>query len=291
MKWQVSHRTIYGYDDEVSDSYAVAYVTPRELASQRVIEHQLTVDPVPADLSTDIDLYGNTVTYFQVTERHRTLDVHSLATVEVTERVHDPAMLNLPWESCRPAERSDAPDAWRALDFALPSRLVTLTDGAFAYGAESLTPGRPIGEAMTDLMHRIYTDFKYRSGVTTVSSTIDDLFDKREGVCQDFAHLLLACLRSHGLAGRYASGYLATMPPPGKEHVFGADASHAWGAVWLPDGTWLAVDPTNDQWVNERYVVVAFGRDFGDVSPLKGVIFTEAKKSTLKVEVDVVTVD
>ena len=129
-------------------------------------------------------------------------------------------------------------------------------------------------------------------GVVTVTSTIDDIFEKRAGVCQDFAHLTLACLRGHGLAARYVSGYLATEPPPGKERIVGADASHAWVEVWLPDptggaGEWLAIDPTNDQWAGDRYVTVAWGRDYGDVPPVKGVIFTEAKRSTLRVEVDV----
>ena len=152
----------------------------------------------------------------------------------------------------------------------------------------SLTPGRPIGEAVTDLMHRIHADFDYDSTATTVTSTVAEVLRKRAGVCQDFAHFALACLRSHGLAARYVSGYLATQPPPGKDRVVGADASHAWLAVWMPGSAdWLAIDPTNNQWAGERYVTVAWGRDYGDVSPVKGVIFTKAKKSTLRVAVDV----
>nr|WP_302477594.1 transglutaminase family protein [Aeromicrobium stalagmiti] len=161
------------------------------------------------------------------------------------------------------------------------------TTEAHAYAAESLAPGRPVGEAVIEVMHRIHTDFAYDKTATTVTTTVDDIFDKRAGVCQDFAHLTLACLRSHGLAVRYVSGYLATTPPPGKERIVGADATHAWAAVWIPGDGWLAVDPTNDQLVNDRYVTVAWGRDYADVPPVKGVIFTEAKKSTLKVEVDV----
>ncbi len=183
--------------------------------------------------------------------------------------------------------RDDVADAWQAQDFVLASSLADQTAAARAYAAESLTPGRPVGEAVTDLMHRIHADFTYDKTATTVSSTVDDIFAKRAGVCQDFAHLTLACLRTYGLAVRYVSGYLATTPPPGKERMVGADATHAWAAVWIPDGGWLAVDPTNDQWVDERYVTVAWGRDYADVPPVKGVIFTEAKTSNLKVEVDV----
>ena len=161
-------------------------------------------------------------------------------------------------------------------------------EAATEYAAATLTPGRPIGDAATELMHRIYADFDYDATATTVTSTVADAMRKRAGVCQDFAHIALAALRGHGIAARYVSGYLATQPPPGKERVFGADASHAWIAVWLP-GTdqWLAVDPTNNQWANDRYVTVAWGRDYGDVSPVKGIIYTKAKKSTLRVSVDV----
>ena len=173
---------------------------------------------------------------------------------------------------------------------------------AAAYAAPSFVRGRPVGEAVTDLMHRIHADFDYDATATTVTSTVEDILEKRAGVCQDFAHLTLACLRSQGLAGRYVSGYLATEPPPGNERVVGADASHAWVAVWLGPGAggvagvdgedeWLAFDPTNDQWVGDRYVTVAWGRDYADVPPVKGVIFTEAKKSTLKVAVDVAPLD
>ena len=140
---------------------------------------------------------------------------------------------------------------------------------------------------MTDLMHRIHAEFGYDRTATTVTSTIEEILAQRAGVCQDFAHLTLACLRGHGLAARYVSGYLATTPAPGQQRVVGADASHAWVAVWLGGDDWLALDPTNDTWADDRYVTVAWGRDYADVTPVKGVIFTEAKRSTMDVSVDV----
>ncbi len=290
ISYRVSHRTTYSYDEDVSDSLGIAYLVPRELPWQHVAAHELALEPETDDATTDLDYYGNTATYFQVTSPHRVLDIVATSTVEVEAPTYDQAVLEAPWESARPMQCGDVPDAWRAQDFALSSSLVDGTAAARDYAAESLTPGRPIGEAVTELMHRIHTDFRYDKAATTVSSTVDDIFDKRAGVCQDFAHLTLACLRTHGLAGRYVSGYLATTPPPGKERMVGADATHAWAAVWIPDGGWLAVDPTNDQWVDDRYVTVAWGRDYADVPPVKGVIFTEAKKSTLTVEVDVAPV-
>ncbi len=287
MKYRVWHRTTYTYDDDVSNSYGIAYVVPRQLPSQHVATVDVRIDPSPTDSTHDVDFYGNATTYFQVTDPHRLLVVDATSEVDVDLPVYDRDALATAWEQARPRERTDVADAWRAVDFSLPSKLVDQTAEAHAYAAQSLTPGRPVGEAVTDLMHRIHADFEYKKGATTVTTRIDDVFGKRAGVCQDFAHLTLACLRSHGLAVRYVSGYLATTPPPGKERVVGADASHAWAAVWLPDGSWLALDPTNDQWANDRYVTVAWGRDYKDVPPVKGIIYTDAKKSVLDVQVDV----
>ncbi|UUI67495.1 transglutaminase family protein [Aeromicrobium duanguangcaii] len=287
MRYRVWHRTTYTYDENVSNSYGIAYVVPRSSAYQQVESVDVRIEPTPADTSRSTDYYGNTVTYFQVTSPHRTLVVDATSEVDVSLPVHSPAALAAPWEHARPAERPDVDQAWRAVDLSLPSTLVDQTEQARDYAAASLLPGRPVGEAVTDLMHRIHADFTYDKNATTVTSRIDDVFAQRAGVCQDFAHLTLACLRSHGLAVGYVSGYLATTPPPGRERIVGADASHAWAAVWLPDGTWLALDPTNDQWVNDRYVTVAWGRDYKDVPPVKGIIYTDAKSSTLDVQVDV----
>ncbi len=288
MRYRVRHRTAYTYDDDVSNSYGVAYVVPRALPFQDVASVEVGISPRPTDTSRRADHYGNVRTFFQVTDPHRELVVEATSEVDARSPAYEPAVLAQPWESARPQDGSRAPDAWEAVDFALPSKLVDQTAEAHAYAAGSLTPGRAVGEAVTDLMHRIFADFAYRKGATTVTTRIDDVFEQRAGVCQDFAHLTLSCLRSHGLAARYVSGYLATTPPPGKERVLGADASHAWAAVWLPDGSWLALDPTNDQWADDRYVTVAWGRDYKDVPPVKGIIFTDASSSTLDVQVDVV---
>jgi transglutaminase-like putative cysteine protease len=290
MRYRISHRTTYSYDDDVTDSLGIAYLAPRQLAWQDVLHRELAIAPATDDATEDVDYYGNAVTYFQVTEPHRVLDIHATSEVEVRAEQHDESALAAPWETARPMARPDVPDAWRAQDLALASSLAQHTAEAHAYAATSLLPGRPVGEAVTEVMRRIHADFAYDKTATTVTTTVDDIFEKRAGVCQDFAHLTLSCLRSHGLAVRYVSGYLATTPPPGKERIVGADATHAWAAVWIPGDGWLALDPTNDQWANDRYVTVAWGRDYGDVPPVKGVIFTEASSSTLRVEVDVAPV-
>lgn len=288
MRYRVTHRTTYGYSKPVQDSVGLFHLIPRDLPWQRVFSSEVTVTPQPTDMNRDVDYFGNSSTYFHVTDPHSRLEIEAVSEVDAIRPTYDADALAMPWEFARPLIDASAPEAWRAVEYALESARAAHVEEATEYAAASLTPGRPIGEAVTDLMHRIHADFTYDSTATTVTSTVAEVMRVRAGVCQDFAHLALACLRSHGIAARYVSGYLATQPPPGKERIVGADASHAWLAVWLPgSGEWLAIDPTNNQWANDRYVTVAWGRDYGDVSPVKGIIYTKAKKSTLKVSVDV----
>jgi len=290
--YRVWHRTAYTYSRPVQDSVGQFHLIPRALPWQQVASSFVTVDPLPGDLAPDVDYFGNSATYFHVTDPHSALTIESSSEVTVAEPAYDAEALLTPWERARPLRHPETPHAWSAVEYALESPRAAHAAAATAYAATSLVPGRPIVEAATDLMQRIFRDFDYDSTATTVTSTVTDAMHKRAGVCQDFAHVALACLRGHGIAARYVSGYLATRAAPGKDRVFGADASHAWVAVWLP-GTdqWLAIDPTNDQWANDRYVTVAWGRDYGDVSPVRGIIFTKAKKSTLRVSVDVAPVD
>lgn len=166
-----------------------------------------------------------------------------------------------------------------------------ITDAVRDYAAPSFVPGAPLIEVIRDLNTRIFTDFTYRSGSTTVSTQVEEVLAAREGVCQDFARLAIACLRANGLAASYVSGYLATDPPPGKDRMIGADATHAWAAVWTPENHWLSLDPTNDQLLDERYIVLGWGRDYADLPPLRGIIYTDSESSTIEVSVDVAPFD
>ena len=186
---------------------------------------------------------------------------------------------------------SSAPDAWLARDFTFESPRVSLNADAREYAARSFTPGRPVGEAVTEFMHRVYEDFTYRSGSTTVNTTVDELMATRTGVCQDFTHVMVSGLRGLGLAGRYVSGYLRTRPKNGRARLVGADASHAWVACWIPGGGWLALDPTNNRLCDTSHATVAWGRDYGDVTPVKGVIFTDSSSTRLDVSVDMAPED
>lgn len=289
--YRIAHRTTYTYDAEVTGSYGQFHLRPRDLPWQRCLDHQVVVKPAPAQLAVHEDLYGNTTSSFHVTERHRELVVSAVSLVEVGQQQPAEDRLAVPWERARPAERPDEPDAWLAADFTHPSPYVEVPAEVEAYTRVSFRPGRPLGEAAVELMHRVHDDFTYRSGSTSVSTSVTTVLAQRTGVCQDFSHLMVAGLRSLGLAGRYVSGYLATRPPPGRPRLVGADASHAWIGCWVPGGGWLYLDPTNAKVIDESHATVAYGRDYGDVPPVKGVIFTESRRSTMAVSVDMAPLD
>ncbi|MGB9308036.1 MAG: transglutaminase family protein [Mycobacterium sp.] len=291
QRFRVTHRTEYRYSDVVTSSYGRGFLTPRDSLRQRCVAHRLTIDPAPSDSSTSHDSYDNISSYFHVTVPHRALTVTSDSIVDVASPAAGlytggPALE--PWEAARPAGLKGA----LATEFTLDLNPPEITDAVREYAAPSFEPGRPLVEVLRDLASRIFTDFTYRSGSTTISTGVNEVLTAREGVCQDFARLAIACLRANGLAASYVSGYLATDPPPGKDRMFGVDATHAWAAVWTPQQPgqfeWLGLDPTNDQLVDQRYIIVGRGRDYADVPPLRGIIYTNSEKSVIDVAVDVV---
>ena len=289
-RYRVSHETVYRYSDVVTSSYGRGFLTPRDSARQRCLTHDLRIDPEPADRSTSRDAYGNVSSYFHVVDRHRALSVTSTSIVEVDPPPaarYGAGSAVAPWEIARPV----GVDGALATEFTLDLRPAEITDAVRDYAAPSFTPGRALIDVLADLNARIFDDFTYRSGSTTVSTGVADVLAAREGVCQDFARLAIACLRANGLAASYVSGYLATDPPPGKERMVGVDATHAWAAVWTPQQHWLGLDPTNDQMVDERYITVGWGRDYADVPPLRGIIYTDSEHSVIDVSVDVAPLD
>jgi transglutaminase-like putative cysteine protease len=284
--YQITHRTVYRYSDVVTSSYGRGFLTPRDSARQRCLSHELVIEPEAADSSTSRDVYGNVSSYFHVTERHDKLSITSNSVVEVDPpppELYGGGSARAPWEIARPVGLDGA----LATEFTLDLRPPEITDEVRDYAAPSFEPERPLIDVLRDLTSRIYSDFTYRSGSTTVSTRVDEVLAAGEGVCQDFARLAIACLRANGLAASYVSGYLATDPPPGKARMLGVDATHAWASVWTPQNQWLGVDPTNDQMVDERYITVGFGRDYADIPPLRGIIYTDSDKSVIDVAVDV----
>ncbi|WP_197381277.1 transglutaminase family protein [Mycolicibacterium mengxianglii] len=289
-RYQVTHQTMYRYSDVVTSSYGRGFLTPRDSVRQRCLSYALDIDPSAADSSVSRDVYGNISSYFHITARHYRLNVTARSVVEVDApppALYTAGAASAPWEGARPT----GIDGALAAEFTLDLHKPEITDAVRRYAAPSFIPGRPLIDVLTDLNGRIFTDFTYRSGSTTVSTRVAEVLEAREGVCQDFARLAIACLRANGLAASYISGYLATDPPPGKERMVGADATHAWAAVWTPTGEWLGLDPTNDQMVDERYITVGWGRDYADVPPLRGIIYTDSESSVIDVAVDVAPIE
>jgi transglutaminase-like putative cysteine protease len=289
MKYRVAHTTAYHYEEDVSSSYGQIYLPPRELPGQRCPRSEVVIDPAPADYTERSDFFGNRMAYFEISTTHRELSVTTTSWIEVAGAARRQPVAAIEaagttWEAARVID-GQGPDG---LQFLLDSPLVATSPELAAYGRLSLTDGRPIVDALVDLANRVHADFAFRPGATLVSTTAAEVLVQREGVCQDFAHLVIGCMRSLGLAARYVSGYLETNPPPGRPRQQGADVSHAWASVLVPGMGWIDVDPTNHQLVNDRYVVTAWGRDYSDVPPLKGVIFTKGTKHDLEVLVDVI---
>ena len=271
-RYTVEHETRYAYAAPVSQSWQLARLAPRELPWQKLLSHALQIDPPPDERHEAPDSFGNAVTHFGLHGAHRLLRVRMACTVEVGTR---PVWASAaqPWESVRDAVRNTPTlGALEPARMCEPTVLVPLSEGARLYARTALAPGRDWFEALAALTQAIHDDFEFEAGATTVSTSVDEVLYQRRGVCQDFAHLMIACLRGHGLPARYVSGYLLTDPPPGQPRLLGVDASHAWVAAHSPQHGWVEFDPTNDQLADQRYITLAWGADFADVVPLRGVI-------------------
>jgi len=289
--YRVTHRTTYRYEEKVSASYGQMHLLPRTADGQTCRTTRVAIDPAPDDLRERVDFFGNRAAFFAIHSEHTSLTVTTTSDLSVN-REGVGLLGGQPWEQVR--DRTASPtieDGWEPTDFLIDSPLVAASPALVDYAGESFTPGRPVLEALLDLAQRIHADFEYEPGSTSVTTTVGDVLAARKGVCQDFAHLTIGCLRSLGLAARYVSGYLETEPPAGQERLQGTDVSHAWAALWMPESGWVDVDPTNRQFVDDRYVTTAWGRDYADVPPLKGVIFTRGLEHELDVVVDVVRLD
>ncbi len=288
MRYHLTHETRYDYDTAVSVSHHILRLTPRPLPWQRVSHHSIAIDPAPALNRPQEDYFGNPIAFVTLETPHAELRVTSRSLMEVdpppsVEPENTPA-----WEQIRGLSRGDA---WTAAgahaQFAFPSPLVPRQAGFEDYARPSFAPSRPVLAATVDLMARIHEDFAFDPKATTVATPLEQVFRKRRGVCQDFAHFHIACLRAMGLPARYVSGYLETLPPPGKPKLVGADASHAWISLWCGNETgWVDLDPTNNLFPGDRHITLGWGRDFGDVSPIRGVIVGGGRHQ-LRVAVDV----
>lgn len=296
MRLAVTHSTCYDYSPPVENAQHLAYLTPMNTHVQSLLSHSLEIDPLPVRQESARDVFGNTRHFFELSGAHPRLCVSARS--EVLTQTPSQVQSNVRWEDVREQFGFAAGRHYaKALEFVFASPFVPWHEEFTAYASGSFTAGRALMDAACELMQRIHHDFNYESQSTQINTPALEAFHARKGVCQDFSHIMLACLRSVGVSARYVSGYLLTMPPPGQPRLVGADASHAWLSVYLPDlpgadsgSGWYDLDPTNNRsgWGSpgEDYVSVATGRDFGDVSPLRGVIHGGANH-VLKVGVDV----
>lgn len=286
-RYRVVHTTSYEYSQPVSLCHNEAHLSPRDCEYQRRLRHQLRIDPLPEVRTQREDYFGNTVAYFAVQEAHQQLTVTATSEVEFLPLARVEEADSPPWDQVRDRLMGDAgPEALAAREFLLDSPMVANSAALAEYARASFSPGRPLLQAARELMERIHSDFVYDPHFTTVATPLSEVMDHRRGVCQDFAHLAIGCLRSMGLPARYVSGYIESQPPPGGPRLVGADASHAWASVYVPGNGWVDFDPTNALLPTAVHITIAWGRDYSDVTPLKGVILGGGKH-TLSVAVDV----
>lgn len=290
MRYSITHRTIYEYTAPVTVSHHVARLEPRSTSSQVQESFGLRISPQPALRKTREDYFGNRLCFFSIQEVHHRLEVSTASRVKVQASKNGALESSPAWEEVVELFRDPvSPEVVEPYQFIFDSPHVRASLELADYARQSFGKATPLLVGARDLTRRLFKDFKYDSQATTVATPLEDVWETRRGVCQDFAHLSVACLRSLGLPARYVSGYLRTRPPEGKPRLVGADASHAWFSLFSPIGGWVDFDPTNDVQPAEEHIAVAFGRDFGDVSPVAGIL-TGGGGHEIKVSVDVAEV-
>jgi transglutaminase-like putative cysteine protease len=297
--YRVIHQTRYRYADDVVSSHNEAHLLPRALATQTPSKVQLRIDPVPDSVRWHKDYFGNDVVFFNLRTAHRELTIRTESDVALDPaRTLEPAR-SMPWEQVAADVRlSRTPEALEAFEYVFDSPFVAASEALAAYAQPSFPPGRPLAEAVLDFSHRIHAEFRYDPEATTLDTPVEDALRERHGVCQDFAHVMIGGLRSLGLPARYVSGYLksrgksaAAQPAAADgDDLVGSEASHAWVAAWCPTLGWFEVDPTNDLVPSNRHIVLAWGRDYDDVSPVKGVTLGGGSH-TIEVKVEVTPIE
>lgn len=290
MNYRIRHVTRYHYGQPVVLCYNQAHLEPRDTERQRCLDTRVSISPAPATVGRHRDYFGNRCCNFSVHGKHKELAITVVSRVDVRAAEDEPE-LDLGGNSCADAlaqlYRNRDETTLLAREFALNSPMVAAAAGLRAYAAPSFADARPLRKCVRELSHRIFSDFVYDPTFSTLATPLDEVLAHRRGVCQDFAHLAIGCLRSLGFPARYVSGYLETQPAPGQRKLVGSDASHAWFAVYSPGEGWFEFDPTNDTIPGGQHITTAWGRDYSDVSPLRGVIFEGGGAQVLTVSVDV----
>ncbi|RKS98382.1 transglutaminase family protein [Flavobacterium sp. 123] len=288
MKYKLKHQTIYTYVNAVHNYQSIVCLQPQNSAKQTCSNFKIEIEPKPAKIYSRKDFFGNTLHYFSLHESHKSLKVLVSSDIEVLNDIIQP--LNpISCEDARKKFQTDHALKIEVLQYQLPSQFIQWDEEIIAFAQSCLLPDISLFEGILNLIKKIYTEFQFKSGSTNINTPLKTVLKERKGVCQDFSHLAIASLRSVGIPARYVSGYIETLPPKGKVKLEGSDASHAWISVYIPEMGWCEFDPTNNMIPQQRHIVTAYGRDFADVSPLKGIIFSSGEHK-VKVEVDVIPV-
>ncbi len=292
MNLSVIHSTKYTYDSPVSYSQNIAILKPRAFPGQQVLNYKIDISPIPNEFSERLDFFNNFITRFSIQDQHEKLEVTTNSTIKreystIRETFYSKKCTSITYSQALQMLTKLNKETINVKQFLLDSTLIKINNKMmYSYAKESFKPNRSVFEATNELMTRIFNDFKFVPGFTNISTPLSKVMKEKKGVCQDFAQIAIACLRSIGLPARYMSGYIETLPPPGKVKLVGTDASHAWFAVYVPSFGWVDFDPTNNQIPENQHIVLGWGRDYYDVPPLKGVVYGNGG-SKLKVSVDI----
>lgn len=287
MRYKLTHRTKYNYFGSVSTYHSLVCLQPRQLEAQICRHFELRISPAPAEIVTRTDFFGNTLHYFSIDVAHKELIVIAESDVESFAKEPVNEQLSMTCQAAKEHIWGTRALKVDLLQYLLPSHFIAWDDEITAFAQRFFLSNKLLYTCVKDLCHAIFTEFKFDSNFTTVQTPLQTVLKEKRGVCQDFSHLAIASLRSMGIPARYVSGYLETLPPPGKKKLQGSDASHAWVSVYIPPFGWCEFDPTNDMIPQERHIVTAYGRDYSDIAPLKGIIFSSGRH-TLSVAVDVI---
>ncbi len=292
MKYRVRHLTEYEYDYKVSTCYNRAHLLPRETLTQSVNTPRVVIHPTPTTGNRRIDYFGNRVYHFSIQEPHKSLSIQVTTEINIRQQRNNFGEQLGYGNTCAQVQdllnnTGNNVESLYAREFLLNSPMIMASESLREFASGCFAPNKPFLSAVMDLTHKIFKEFEFDPGVTTVATPLEEVLAHKRGVCQDFAHLAIGCMRSLGYPTRYISGYLETLPPPGQPRIIGADASHAWFSVYSPGEGWFEFDPTNDSVPTHQHIVTAWGRDYSDVSPLRGVIFGGGMTQSLNVSVDV----
>lgn len=289
MKYRIRHYTEYDYQDTVSICCNRLCLTPINLPEQQCISSDITITPNPDEINHRTDFFGNKLAFFSIYQEHKKLRINASSVVNIETRLNAERAYSssIRWQDVKPQILSNPQYAQDVIQYLLPSLYVPQSDIIKEFAADCFQEGVTLWDATNRLMKKIFTTIEFKPGFTTVNTPVETVIKIKKGVCQDLAHLMIACLRNTGIPARYVSGYLETVPPPGKEKLVGADASHAWVSVYFPDIGWVEFDPTNNLLPAYKHITVAFGRDYQDVAPIKGIVFSSGKQHlTVKVDVE-----